>query len=751
MDPLFDLYNQTFKDGIMHETAREDILNLIPKKGKDARILKNLRTITLINVDYKIVEKCIAKHLQSVLPSIIHDDQTGFMSDRRMAVNVRRVLDIMNFCDKENKQAFILNIDFLKAFDKCEVSSVIASLEYFNFPDTIIKWIGILYNKYNIKVQNYGHFSEQIPVERSVHQGGCASAFLFNILVETMAIELQKNLTHSIKVEGSVHSVNQYADDTGLFSEYHHNSLKEMTEQLERFHQQSGLKISYNKSLIYRIGSLKDSDAMLYTKKPLAWTNIGYETLGIFVTHREDLMNKNFSPILHKMKSVFSAWQNRGLSLGGKIVVINSLISSLFVHKMSVLPSLETATLAAIDSDICRFLWNRRRAKFPLRTLQKSKMNGGQGLVNMQKKDQSLKISWLYILEKNAQYAQLAYYLFAPTLQKDIFRCNFEYRDVKWVLPSYAPPFWECVVKAWSVINYDEKKHPMEQLLWCNSLVRVDGKPIFWKLVYNRGLKYPSDLYVNGQIMTVEQARDRFGLLPLSFNSLKAAIPKWWRAILQSATADLHISLYDLLKSRKDLSRHAYQQLIDDKPHEETLVKKWADELGAIPSKMFKKQMLQIRKMSNIIKLCSFQYRLINKALVLNSHLLHWGYRQDNLCSFCGLFKETYVHLFVNCSITNNFWKSIVEWCRDVNEAPMSINKFAIVFNSFTANNANVKNFIGLTAKQYIYRQHCMQQSLSFIQFKNEVKRYKCIEKFNALHDGKVDMFYNKWGADASD
>ena len=47
---LFEAYQQAFQLGMLHETARNGILNLIPKGKKDSRILKNLRPITLLNV-----------------------------------------------------------------------------------------------------------------------------------------------------------------------------------------------------------------------------------------------------------------------------------------------------------------------------------------------------------------------------------------------------------------------------------------------------------------------------------------------------------------------------------------------------------------------------------------------------------------------------------------------------------------------------------------------------------------------------
>ena len=39
-------------------------------------MLENLWPILLLNVDYKIVTKAIAKRLEKVLPSIINPDQT---------------------------------------------------------------------------------------------------------------------------------------------------------------------------------------------------------------------------------------------------------------------------------------------------------------------------------------------------------------------------------------------------------------------------------------------------------------------------------------------------------------------------------------------------------------------------------------------------------------------------------------------------------------------------------------------------
>ena len=56
-------------------SQRRGIISLIPKKNKDNTILESLRPISLLNVDYKILTKVIAKRIENVLPTLINSDQ----------------------------------------------------------------------------------------------------------------------------------------------------------------------------------------------------------------------------------------------------------------------------------------------------------------------------------------------------------------------------------------------------------------------------------------------------------------------------------------------------------------------------------------------------------------------------------------------------------------------------------------------------------------------------------------------------
>ena len=70
-------FNYAFQSGALSISQKRGIISLIPKKDKDKTILENIRPISLLNVDYKILTKTIAKRLEKLLPRIINPDQTG--------------------------------------------------------------------------------------------------------------------------------------------------------------------------------------------------------------------------------------------------------------------------------------------------------------------------------------------------------------------------------------------------------------------------------------------------------------------------------------------------------------------------------------------------------------------------------------------------------------------------------------------------------------------------------------------------
>ena len=103
----------------------------------------------------------------------------------------------------------------------------------------------------------------------------------------------------------------------------------ELTAELERFWEATGLKVNYDKTNIYRIGCLADSDAMIYTTKPFNRMKKEIVILGIQVSNEQYkyVANMNLDPILEKVYNTCKTWKRRGLMLMGKIRILNLLVA----------------------------------------------------------------------------------------------------------------------------------------------------------------------------------------------------------------------------------------------------------------------------------------------------------------------------------------------------------------------------------------------------------------------------------------
>ena len=88
--------NHAFQSGTLSITQRRGIMSLIPKKFKDNTILENLRPISLLNEDYKILTKAITKRVEKVPPDIINVDQTGYVKGQYIGENIRLIQDVLH-------------------------------------------------------------------------------------------------------------------------------------------------------------------------------------------------------------------------------------------------------------------------------------------------------------------------------------------------------------------------------------------------------------------------------------------------------------------------------------------------------------------------------------------------------------------------------------------------------------------------------------------------------------------------------
>ena len=167
-----------------------------------------------------------------------------------------------------------------------------------------------------------------------------------------------------INVNGIVNLLSQFADDMQVFTLYKKASLQAIINELSYFECISGMKVNYDKTSIYRIGSLANSQAKLYVSREFQWTNEPLDILGVTLSNDAKCdMECNFLPMFQKAQNTLEAWKGRDMSLLGKIQVLNSLIASLFGYRMAVMPQMTEKQRTDLRHMFNKFIWNRGSAK----------------------------------------------------------------------------------------------------------------------------------------------------------------------------------------------------------------------------------------------------------------------------------------------------------------------------------------------------------------------------------------------------
>ena len=739
---VIELVKCCLDSGEFNWLAKMGVINLIPKANKNSKILANQRPITLLNSDEKIIEKIMANRIQPVLGDIIHRNQCRFMADWQIAMNIRLNFGLMALADEKEMEAFIMSVDFQKCFDKIEFTAITGALRYFGFPQNMIDWTEHIYMDFSAVVQNNGHFSKRIRIEWSVHQGGLCSAFYFLLCAEILAIELRSNQKIvGIPVKQFVNTLGQYADDMDLYLKNNKESMEEVMNTFAMVREHTGFTINYEKTTVYRIGSLKRTNFELIMQQPIAWTNGPINVLGVLIDH--DKMNYqkiNLEKIYVKAQGILEMWTKRNLTLMGKVLIANTLIGSLLVYKLTVLPTPADSFIKKFKGLVTNFIWNKKKPKIAMKILKGRKEDGGLGLFDIQVKDKALKISWVSILKKEPQLSELVYDIMNLGIDDDIWRCNIKGSDVETV--GVTSIFWKNVIRANADLRYE--KHPPRkhsQFIWFNSMIRRENKPFIFKHAYKAGLKWLGQLYNNGNLISGRIALETFKLSLMEFNSLMSSIPRMWRNELQSnKSTKYNEEIQDITVSK------AYSRLIACEDLVYKKCQKWEVDLGCdIPYNTFKKRCMDIYKVTNIVKFRSFQYRLIQRSMITNMQLKKWKMISSDLCTFCGNEVETVLHLLIWCEEVRRIWIDIEQYMDKYHRRQIDFTVKNVIFNRIIDNPMDIKYFICLVTKQYIYCCRCLNKKLCTAELKATIVGFERTEKYIAQKNNNLKKHYNKW------
>ena len=134
-------------------------------------------------------------------------------------------------------------------------------------------------------------------------------------------------------VDGGL-SILQYADDTMNFMDHDLVKAENIKPLLLAFEQVSGQKINYHKSEVFYFGQARDEEPHYIDLFGCKIGEFPFKYLGVPM-HVRNLNNGDWKIIEDKFEKKLSSWKRKLMSVGGRLVLINSVLTSLAMFIMS--------------------------------------------------------------------------------------------------------------------------------------------------------------------------------------------------------------------------------------------------------------------------------------------------------------------------------------------------------------------------------------------------------------------------------
>ena len=371
------------------EMQKRGAIKISHKKG-ERNLIKNYRPITLLNVDLKIITKALSERLKTVLPKIIHQNQTC-VPGRHIDSSVHIIQNLIDHANINNRNLALIFIDQEKAFDRMSHDFILKTLEKYGLGPYFIQWVKTICTdtKSFVKVNGYETF--EFTTERGVRQGCPLSPLLYVLSLEVLSNHIRKNkkikgYRYTMKnLQYLEHTLCQYADDTTA-AVTDMTSMHELFHTLDKYQKATNAKVNKDKTEALWVGKWKNRQ-----DKPLdlKWINDSVKVLGIYVGNKvgssgtKALSELNFAEQIEIIKNKITFWRNKRLTLITKVKVLNIFVLSRLWYRTQIW-DITKNHLDILNRLIRNFIWDDKQgARVRQGVMQMSYEHGGLQLVDI--------------------------------------------------------------------------------------------------------------------------------------------------------------------------------------------------------------------------------------------------------------------------------------------------------------------------------------------------------------------------------
>ena len=131
-------------------------------------------------------------------------------------------------------------------------------------------------------------------------------------------------------------------------------------------------------------------------------------------------------------------------------------------------------------------------------------------------KDKALKVAWVYKAQRYPDIKNLAYSVLRNPVGILIWSLHIAQGDLHYL--TRAEGFWKQVLEYWSELHYCAplgEQEVKDTIIWFNSDVRVQFRPVSYRTFYEAGINQVSDLLLDDKkFLTYEQFCLKYAINP---------------------------------------------------------------------------------------------------------------------------------------------------------------------------------------------------------------------------------------------
>jgi exonuclease III len=401
------MYYDKFKDifrNMMIEISNKKLLSdsqtlanviLFPKANKDRTNINNYRPISCLNVDYKIIAKCLVDRINSFASEIIFPYQLAGTRGKNIADNVHLVRTLMDNARGKRNKFILISLDYKNAFNSISHEYIVKIIDHMIKDSFLNGWLKILYNSIYARIKLNSGFTSVYKIKRGIRQGCPLSMLLFAIALSPLMwkIDGDKGLKGINFAKGEIKCI-AFADDLIIILKdpKHYTYLKYI---LNKFTLLTGLEINYDKSHSALIGNWEQQKVNLPNVNNREFIVHGCT---LFMKQREYTMfwNSRFK----ELNKVMGQWRFCDLNFFDRAHLFNSKLISRIKYILKLTP---------IPLNVI-YIINRLGTKFVLkanktyirRNMVYSGINkGGLGLRNLLYEMYTSRINFLLTMDKS--------------------------------------------------------------------------------------------------------------------------------------------------------------------------------------------------------------------------------------------------------------------------------------------------------------------------------------------------------------